>query len=273
MTLVGISLPTHVHAVPFQHGEEPHDPPVQPAGVNQMRTVELSNPIGSDPLTPSEITAATNLATTSTQLRDIQTRAATIARPSQTQNLNTVQRLYVERHDEGKSAPIETRRAAVYYYDYATNQAFVQIINLKTNQVDEVNVLSNRYLPITDIETEAALQLILDHPHLGPALRNMTFQAIGLPLSAAWQIQAQAGPFFVESMQDSPMAKITAICAYHRCAQLFIPFNDRAFIDTSNLVIDLSAGQLLWMDQGLQLHINNTLVNPSHSLYLPVIYR
>jgi hypothetical protein len=139
--------------------------------------------------------------------------------------------------------------------------------------VDLVNTLAGNPLPITSAETEAALQLILDHPRLGRALRDMTFQAIGLPLDAAWQIQAQGVPFFVASALDTPLEKITAICEYHRCAQLFIPFNDSTFIDTSNLVVDLSAGQLLWLDQGLQLYINSTPVNPGSALYFPLIFR
>ena len=161
----------------------------------------------------------------------------------------------------------------MYYYDYANDEAFVQIVNLKTGQVDEVNTLGRNPLPITSAETEAAVQLILDHPRLGKSLRDMTFQAIGLPLDAAWQIQAQGVPFFVESAQDSRLEKITAICEYHRCAQLFIPFNDSSFIDTSNLVVDLSAGQLLWMDNALQLYINSTPVNPGAMLYIPLIFR
>jgi hypothetical protein len=238
-----------------------------------MQPVALSNPTGSDPLTLTEMTLAKTTAANSIQMQAILLRAASVVRPSQTAKLNTVQLLYVERHDEAKDAPADARRADVFYYDYANDEAFVQVINLKTGQVDEVNVLVGNPLPITSAETEAALQLILDHPRLGRALRDMTFQAIGLPLDAAWQIQAQGVPFFVASAQDSPMEKITAICEFHRCAQLFIPFNDSTFIDTSNLVIDLSAGQLLWMDQALQLYINSTPVNPGSTLYVPIIFR
>jgi hypothetical protein len=267
------SAPTPASAHPHQHGEEPHGPAIHPISVDQMQTVALSNPTGSDPLTLNEISAAKTVATNSTQMQAIQLRAASVIRPSQMAKLSTVQPLYVERHDEDKDAPVEARRADVFYYDYANDEAFVQVVNLKTGQVDLVNTLAGNPLPITSAETEAALQLILDHPRLGRALRDMTFQAIGLPLDAAWQIQAQGVPFFVASALDTPLEKITAICEYHRCAQLFIPFNDSTFIDTSNLVVDLSAGQLLWLDQGLQLHINSTPVNPGSALYFPLIFR
>ena len=257
----------------LNHGGAPPDPAIHPISVDHMETVALSNPTGSDPLTLSEMTTAKTLAENSTQMREILLRTATVVRPSQMAALNTVLPLYVERHDESKDAPADTRRANVYYYDYANDEAFVQIVNLKTGQVDEVNTLGRNPLPITSAETEAAVQLILDHPRLGKALRDMTFQAIGLPLDAAWQIQAQGVPFFEESARESQLEKITAICEYHRCAQLFIPFNDSSFIDTSNLVVDLSAGQLLWMDNALQLYINSTPVNPGATLYIPLIFR
>ena len=273
MAAVNLGALASANARSFQHGSAPPDPAIHPISVDHMETVALSNPTGSDPLTLSEMTTAKTLAESSTQMQAIQLRAATVVRPSQMATLSTVQPLYVERHDESKDMPTETRRANVYYYDYANDEAFVQIVNLKTGQVDEVNTLGRNPLPITSAETEAAVQLILDHPRLGKLLRDMTFQAIGLPLDAAWQIQAQGVPFFVESAQDSRLEKITAICEYHRCAQLFIPFNDSNFIDTSNLVIDLSAGQLLWMDQALQLYINSTPVNPGATLYIPLIFR
>jgi hypothetical protein len=273
ITLICLSAPTPASAHPHQHGEEPHGPTIHPISVDQMQTVALSSPTGSDPLTLNEMTAAKSLAANSTQMQAIQLRAASVIRPSQMAKLSTVQPLYVERHDEDKEAPTDARRADVFYYDYANNEAFVQVVNLKTGQVDIVNARVGNPLPITSAETEAAVQLILDHPRLGRALRDMTFQAIGLPLDAAWQIQAQGVPFFVASAQDTPMEKITAICEYHRCAQLFIPFNDSTFIDTSNLVVDLSAGQLLWMDQALQLYINSTPVNPGSTSYFPLIFR
>ena len=272
-TLVCLSAPITTSARSLHHGEEPHGPAIRPVSVDQMQTVELSNPTGSDPLTLTEMTLAKSSAANSTQLQAIQLRAANVVRPSQTPKLSTVQPLYVERHDEDKDAPTEARRADVFYYNYANDEALVQVVNLKTGQVDWVTTLVGNPLPITSAETEAALQLILDHPRLGRALRDMTFQAIGLPLDAAWQIQAQGVPFFVGSVQDSPMEKITAICEFHRCAQLFIPFGDSTFIDTSNLVIDLSAGQLLWMDQALQLYINSTPVAPGTTLYFPLIFR
>jgi hypothetical protein len=94
ITLICLSAPTLASAHPHQHGEEPHGPAIHPISVDQMQTVALSNPTGSDPLTLNEMSAAKTVATNSTQMQAIQLRAASVIRPSQMAKLSTVQPLY-----------------------------------------------------------------------------------------------------------------------------------------------------------------------------------
>ena len=261
------------HATVLQHGGEPIGPAVQPAAVDQMQTVEIANPTGTDPLTPSEMTIAKRVSADSPQLKAQQALASHALYPSHTAALTDVQFLFAERHDENKSAPTDVRRADVYYYDYANDEVLHQVINVQTGQVEEAYTQQGQQPAVTNIEATAAVQLILDHPQLGFTLRQLHRRASGHDLDTATDVAAQGGIFFADSAIGTPLEKITGICKFHRCVQLFLPYDDTHFIDASNLVVDLSAGQLLWVDEALTAYINTTPVNAKITVYLPIVAR
>lgn len=143
--------------------------------------------------------------------------------------------------------------------NYVNGEVIRQVINVKTGAVERTDVAHGvgSQAFVTSRETNAAVQLILDHPQLGRSLRAMYRQASGHVLTQASQICAQAGISFPDSATGTPLEAVTAVCQSQRCVQLFLPYDDTRFIDASNLVVDLSAGQLLWMDQGLDTGLNS----------------
>ena len=189
------------------------------------------------------------------------------------QGLSDVQFLYAERHDEDKSADPSLRRADVFYYDYASDELIQQLVNVKTGAVEDIKVVTQVKAPVTSVEASAAVGLILAHPTLGPSLRQMVQQVTGEDLLDVNQISAQGGLFFADAAVGTPLEKITEICQFHRCIQLFLPFDETRFIDTSNLVIDLSAGQLLWVDEALHAYIGTSQARLNMNIYLPIITR
>jgi hypothetical protein len=266
-------LGSEVYARSPEHDGRPHEPMVQSLAVDQMQTSEQANPIGSDPLTPNEITLIKKIASESPALKLQSDKASKRVRPSRTALLSDVQFVFTQRHIEKKDAPPELRRADVFYYDYASDEVLHQVINVKTGEVEEVFTSSDLRLPVASIEATAAVQLILDHPQLGSTLRKLHKQVSGHELALASNVAAQGGLFFRESALGTPLERVTAICEFHRCVQLFLPYDETHFIDSSNLVIDLSAGQLLWVDEALTVYINSTPVNLTFNVYLPVVVR
>ncbi len=276
--LLAISVAPSAYAGPAQHGDHPDETPLQPirpVAVDQAQNAELSDPTGTDPLTPTEVNTVRQLALNSPQIQQASARAQAAFRPARPQALADVQYLFTQRHDEAKDTPTDARRANVVFYDYATDEVIHQIVDIKTGTVDETfTEQGNGNQPaVTSAESNTALQLILEHAVLGPSLRQMHQQATGQPLVDASQVHAQGGIFFVDSAIGSPLEPITAICKYHRCIQLFIPYNDTHFIDASNLVVDLSAGQLLWADEALKVYINDVDISTRANVYLPIVAR
>jgi hypothetical protein len=265
-----------------QHGDQPDGhpsdaplQPIRPVAADQAQNAELADPTGTDPLTPSEVNLVLRVSLNSPQIQQARVRAQAAFRAARPQALDDVQYLYAQRYDEAKDAPPDLRRANAIFYNYANDEVIHQIVNVKTGDVEEIVIeQGNGNQPaVTSIESNTAIQLILDHATLGPALRKMHQQATGQTLADASQVRAQGGIFFVDSAIGSPLEPITVICKYHRCVQLFIPYNDTHFIDASNLVVDLSAGQLLWADEALKVYINETEARTQLNIYLPIVAR
>jgi hypothetical protein len=257
----------------FAHGEPSEQPPIRPFAVDQSQTQENPNPTGFDPLTPAEIERARTFSEKSQGVSAA--HAQSIARTSRVPTLSNFQFLFAQRFDEKKGAPSGLRRADVVYYNYANDEVVRLIVNLKTGEIDKVLVTraEGNQPPVTSIEANAAAQLILDHPELGASLRRMFRQASGREPRNASEIDAQGVIYFVNATAAKPLDKITQICRFHRCIQLFIPFDETRQIDASNLVIDLSAGQLLWANKALKLYIDHAEVIDSTNTFLPPVFR
>ena len=260
LTLV-LLLPTEAVSVPSpQTGSRPR------VAADEQRTVEVRSPRGSNPLAPSEIDHSKQIADSSDQVKRAVANAAGSARlerlaarsPKLGQSLKNVQPLFTQRHIEDKNADPQSRKADVLYYNYSTNEVIRVVVDLNSNAVQETKVTRGvaEQPFFTSVEIKAALQLIFDHPQLGPRLRTAYQDVTGQGLTdvSPLEAKAQGGIFFPNSAARTPLGDATADCAQDRCMQLFVPIDDTKFIDTTNLVVNLSTGQILWVDEGLAGH-------------------
>lgn len=225
---------------------------------DQQQTVEVPNPRGDNPLTPSELSHGKQIAELSAQIKRAKASAAGSLRPPRLrQLLADVQPLFTQRHIEDKNAAPQSRKADVLYYDYSKNEVIRLVVDLNNNAVQETQVKHGvaEQPFFTSAEIKAALQLVFDHPQLGPRLRTAYQEVTGQSLIDVSPLmgRAQGGVFFPESAHTH-LGDAAVGCAQDRCMQLFIPFDDAKFIDTTNLVVDLSTGQILWIDEGLTEH-------------------
>jgi hypothetical protein len=224
---------------------------------DQQHTVEVSNPRGSNPLVPSEISEGKQIAELSDEVKRARASKANSRSPRLKQLLADVQPLFTQRHIEDKNADTRSRKADVVYYDYSKNEVIRVVVDLNNNAVQETQVTRGvaEQPFFTSAEIKAALQLVFDHPQLGPRLRTAYQEVTGNSLTDVSPLigKAQGGVFFPESAHTH-LGDAAAGCALDRCMQLFVPIDDTKFIDTTNLVVDLSTGQILWIDEGLIGH-------------------
>jgi hypothetical protein len=260
LTLV-LLLPMEAVSDPLpQTGSRPR------VAADEQRTLEVRSPRGSNPLAPSEIDHGKQIADSSDQVKRAVANAAGSARlerlaarsPKLRQSLKNVQPLFTQRHIEDKNADPQSRKADVLYYNYSTNEVIRVVVNLNSNAVQETKVTRGvaEQPFFTSVEIKAALQLVFDHPLLGPRLRTAYQEVTGQNLTdvSPLEAKAQGGVFFPDSAAHTPLGDATADCAQDRCMQLFVPIDDTKFIDTTNLVVNLSTGQVLWVDEGLTGH-------------------
>ena len=93
--------------------------------------------------------------------------------PKLGQSLKNVQPLFTQRHIEDKNADPQSRKADVLY-NYSTNEVIRVVVDLNSNAVQETKVTRGvaEQPFFTSVEIKAALQLVFDHPQLGPRLRT-----------------------------------------------------------------------------------------------------
>ncbi|MFD1936086.1 MULTISPECIES: hypothetical protein [Nonomuraea] len=170
------------------------------------------SPAPGDPLTPEEIARAGEIATATTHQKAGQTEL-----------------LYVERDDD-KDAE-QARRAEAYLYDYADDTVIVRTVDLGASKVVEETKGKGVQPPPSKREELRAAELLLAHPRLGSGVRQSFRKAAGREL-------ASPSDLALRGLIYSPER---GACATHRCLRLFVRLPNGTFLDTSRIVIDLSA--------------------------------
>ncbi|MEU4543792.1 hypothetical protein [Nonomuraea dietziae] len=165
-----------------------------------------------DPLTPEEIARAGEIATATNHLKSGQTEL-----------------LYVERDDD-KDAE-QARRAEAYIYDYSTDTLIVRTVDLGRSKVVEETKGRGVQPPPSKREELRAAELLLADPKLGRGVRQSFRKAAGRELASPSDLALRGLIFSPER----------GTCAQHRCLRLFVRLPDGTFLDTSRIVIDLSA--------------------------------
>ncbi|MFJ9590069.1 Tat pathway signal sequence domain protein [Streptomyces acidicola] len=131
----------------------------------------------------------------------------------------------------------EVRRAEVLFYDYGSDKLVKRTVNLTAGKVERTDTAAGVQPPPSPEETDRAAGLLIKSA-LGAGLRE-DFKAAtrGTELTSASQLTLQ-GISYNTAVQSGPAA--LADCGTHRCVRLFTQVKGGPWIDTTNLVIDLS---------------------------------
>lgn len=170
-------------------------------------------PSPGDPLTPGEISRAGAIATGPSH---------------EHMKAGRVELLYVERDDDKAEGD---RRAEAYLYDYADDSIIVRTVDLGANKIVRETRGKGVQPPPSRGEETAAAELLLAHPKLGRGVRRAYAKAAGRELRSAADLGLRG---LIYSQPGGP-------CATHRCVRLFVRLPDGKHLDTSRIVIDLSA--------------------------------
>ena len=194
-------------------------------GVIQLQTPRT----GYDPLSPEE-----------------QERARTLAvqRADFANALNAASRselLLIERHAESKTDMRSgnwPRRADVYTYLYDSDTLMLAVVNLTSGRVDSVETMQNVQPPLTQNETNRAIQLLLDDATLmaNIATQYQTITGEGLTQPET-QLKLNTLIYRADAMPNANPG--AAACGLHRCAQFLIATQNDIVINLLPIV-DLS---------------------------------
>ncbi|MFD3533600.1 Tat pathway signal sequence domain protein [Streptomyces sp. NPDC058664] len=182
--------------------------------------------IGGDPLTDDELARAEDLALTppgATAQQDVEGGRGP-------QHLGT---------DLADPVPGDaTRRAEVRFYDYAKNELITRTVNLDTGKVEKSGAQRGVQPSAHPEELREALELILASP-LGKGVKEDYRDATGKELTSTAQLWFNGDLYRTYREKDVPAG--LARCGEHRCVRLVTKVLNGAWIDTRNLIVDLSA--------------------------------
>ena len=154
--------------------------------------------------------------------------------------------LLIERHAEEKAVTQSgnwPRRADVYTYVYDSDTLLRAVVNLTSGQVDSVETAQDVQLPLTQKETESAVQILMADAALmgdiAAQYQAITGEALTQPKT---QLKFSGLIYRADSM---PGANAGAEgCGLHRCAQFLIATQNDVVINRLPIV-DLSLGALV----------------------------
>ncbi|MFD3836228.1 Tat pathway signal sequence domain protein [Streptomyces sp. NPDC058642] len=142
--------------------------------------------------------------------------------------------------------PNAPRRADVTYYDYKDDTLVTRTVNLDTGKVEGTSTSHGVQPPLSRAETAEAARLLLADP-LSAGLKGDYKDATGKELTSPDQLQLNSMVF-----RANPGIRPAALaaCGEHRCATLTPKVKNGPWIDTRNLVIDLSTRKVVEIVRG-----------------------
>ncbi|MFJ3668962.1 Tat pathway signal sequence domain protein [Streptomyces sp. NPDC090106] len=138
------------------------------------------------------------------------------------------------------------RRADVTYYDYKDDTLVTRTVNLDTGKVEATTTNHGVQPPLSEAEETEAARLLLASP-LAAGLKGDYRDATDQALTSPGQLQLNS-MIFKADPGIRPAA--LAVCGEHRCATLSPKVRNGPWIDTRDLVIDLSARKVVAIDRG-----------------------
>ncbi|MFS8197395.1 Tat pathway signal sequence domain protein [Streptomyces sp. CWNU-52B] len=204
---------------------------VQP-GVVEQAPAEGDSGTGRDPLTEDETERVAKLA-----LDRQLSRAAEDVEGDKGPQRITVD--LAEPEVDELDDPGAPRRAEVSFYDYKDDSLVTRTVNLDTGKVEATDTQHGVQPPLSRDETvEAARLLIADR--LGAGLKADYKDATGKELTTPDQLMLNSMVF--RAHPGTPAA--LADCGDHRCLRLFVKVKNGPWIDSRDLVVDLSARKI-----------------------------
>ncbi|NUO44993.1 MAG: Tat pathway signal sequence domain protein [Streptomyces sp.] len=208
-----------------QLGQDEQGAPVAP-GVVQAAPDEGEKGKGSDPLTDDEIARAQKIAV----------NRQTFAASENAAGERGPQQLTVDLADP-EAGTGTSRRADVSYYDYRDDTLVNKTVDLDTGKVVDSTEQQGVQPPLSRAESSEAAALLIADP-LGAGLKADYKDAMGKELTSPDQLRLSGGVY-----RAAPGAQPAVLdkCGEHRCVRLFTKVKNGPWIDTTALVIDLSA--------------------------------
>ncbi|MFJ6833738.1 Tat pathway signal sequence domain protein [Streptomyces sp. NPDC091209] len=133
--------------------------------------------------------------------------------------------------------PNARRRADVTFYDYKDDTLVTKTVDLDTGKVEQTGVQHGVQPPISRDEMTEAARLLIADP-LGAGLKADFKDATGKELTSPGQLVLNS---MVYRATPGAQPAVLAACGEHRCVRLFPKAENGPWIDSRDLVIDLSA--------------------------------
>jgi len=133
--------------------------------------------------------------------------------------------------------PDAPRRADIRFYDYKDDTLVTKTVDLDTGKVEQTGVQHGVQPPISRDEMTEAAKLLIADP-LGAGLKADFKDATGKELTSPDQLVLNS---MVYRATSGAQPAALGACGEHRCVRLFPKVKNGPWIDSRDLVIDLSA--------------------------------
>ncbi|MER5472405.1 Tat pathway signal sequence domain protein [Streptomyces sp. NPDC002935] len=133
--------------------------------------------------------------------------------------------------------PNAPRRADVTFYDYKNDTLVTKTVNLDTGKIEKTGTQHDVQPPISRDEMTEAAKLLIADP-LGAGLKADFKDATGKELASPDQLMLNS---MVYRASPGAQPAVLDACGEHRCVRLFPKVKNGPWIDSRDLVIDLSA--------------------------------
>ncbi|WP_432038376.1 Tat pathway signal sequence domain protein [Streptomyces cucumeris] len=207
-------------------------------GVVESAPDKAKKGTGRDPLTEDELKRAQSLALS----RDFRAGSENVKGKTGPQYLST-DLAELGPDEVGKAAP--PRRAEVTYYDYKDDTYVTKTVDLGTGKVENTDTQRGVQPPPSRGEAVEAARLLIGDK-LGAGLRKDFKDATGRTLTAPGQLTVTG--FVYRGSGDSAGPASVQDCGEHRCLRLFTRVVNGPWIDTRQLVVDLSDRSVARLD-------------------------
>lgn len=134
------------------------------------------------------------------------------------------------------------RLVTVAVYDYATDELHQLLLDLTDEAVVRNQATQGLQLPPVETETATALELAIAAKP-APAFVREYRELNGVPLLSPGQVSAVGGVW--HPVDERLAAPETEVCGPHRCVQLLIALPTGEYLDTQDIVVDLSTRTVL----------------------------